>query len=38
MHSGVTLGPLVGRLAAGEILDGVHADALAPYRLERFGA
>ena len=23
---------------SGEILDGVHADALAPYRLERFGA
>lgn len=37
MHSGVTLGPLMGRLAATEILDGVRAEPLAPYRLERFG-
>lgn len=36
MHSGVTLGPLVGRLAATEILDGVRVDSLAAYRLERF--
>jgi glycine/D-amino acid oxidase-like deaminating enzyme len=36
MHSGVTLGPLVGRLAATEMLDGVRAEPLAPYRLERF--
>ena len=36
MHSGVTLGPLVGRLAAAEILDGVRVEPLAPYRLERF--
>ena len=36
MHSGITLGPLVGRLAATEILDGVQIDLLAPYRLERF--
>ncbi len=36
MHSGVTLGPLVGRLAAAEILDGVRVEALAPYRVERF--
>jgi glycine/D-amino acid oxidase-like deaminating enzyme len=36
MHSGITLGPLVGRLASMEILDGVHVDPLAPYRLERF--
>ncbi|MCB0010563.1 MAG: FAD-binding oxidoreductase [Anaerolineales bacterium] len=36
MHSGITLGPLVGRLAASEILDGVRVDLLAPYRLERF--
>ncbi|MFN8058570.1 MAG: FAD-binding oxidoreductase [Vicinamibacterales bacterium] len=36
MHSGMTLGPLVGRLAAAEILDGVAVDVLAPYRLERF--
>lgn len=36
MHSGITLGPLVGRLAATEILDAVRVDPLAPYRLERF--
>ena len=36
MHSGVTLSPLVGRLAAVEILDGVAADPLEPYRLSRF--
>jgi len=36
MHSGITLGPLVGRLAASEILDDVRVDPLAPYRLERF--
>jgi glycine/D-amino acid oxidase-like deaminating enzyme len=36
MHSGITLGPLVGRLAAMEILDGVQVEPLAPYRLERF--
>jgi glycine/D-amino acid oxidase-like deaminating enzyme len=38
MHSGMTLGPLVGRLAASEILDGVEIDLLAPYRLARFAA
>jgi len=37
MHSGMTLGPLVGRLAALEILDRVEVDLLAPYRLARFG-
>jgi glycine/D-amino acid oxidase-like deaminating enzyme len=36
MHSGVTLGALVGRLAEAEILDGVQVDILAPFRLERF--
>lgn len=36
MHSGVTLGPLVGQLAAAEILDGVRADPLGPYRPDRF--
>jgi glycine/D-amino acid oxidase-like deaminating enzyme len=36
MHSGVTLGPLIGRLAAMEILDGVRVEPLAPYRIERF--
>jgi glycine/D-amino acid oxidase-like deaminating enzyme len=38
MHSGVTLSPLVGRLAAAEILDGVDVNLLAPYRLERLKA
>ncbi len=38
MHSGMTLGPLVGRLAATEILDRVDVDLLAPYRLGRFAA
>jgi len=36
MHSGVTLGPLVGQLAATEILDGVSVDLLQPFRLARF--
>ena len=36
MHSGVTLAPLVGELAALEIADGVAVDLLAPYRPERF--
>ena len=38
MHSGVTLSPLIGRLAALEILDGVRVDLLQPYRLSRFAA
>jgi glycine/D-amino acid oxidase-like deaminating enzyme len=37
LHSGVTLGPLVGQLAAAEILDGVTVDLLQPFRLARFG-
>jgi glycine/D-amino acid oxidase-like deaminating enzyme len=37
MHSGITLAPLVGRLAAAEILDGLKVDLLEPYRLSRFG-
>ena len=36
MHSGVTLAPLVGELAAMEIADGARVDILAPYRPERF--
>jgi glycine/D-amino acid oxidase-like deaminating enzyme len=36
MHSGVTLAPVVGRLASLEILDGVNVDLLSPYRIERF--
>jgi glycine/D-amino acid oxidase-like deaminating enzyme len=35
-HSGVTLAPLIGRLAAIEILDGENANELAPYRPSRF--
>lgn len=35
-HSGVTLGPLIGRLAALEILDGVQVQTLEPYRPSRF--
>ena len=36
MHSGITLAPLVGRLAAIEILDRLPIDLLTPFRLERF--
>ena len=36
MHSGVTLAPLVGRLVATEILDGVRVEMLEPYRVSRF--
>ena len=36
LHSGVTLAPLVGELAASEIVDGARVDMLAPYRPERF--
>ncbi len=36
MHSGITLAPAVGQLAAIELLDGVEVDLLAPYRLARF--
>ena len=36
MHSGVTLAPLIGELAATEITTGTSVDALEPYRLERF--
>ncbi len=36
MHSGITLAPLVGRLVASEILDGVQVEMLEPYRLSRF--
>jgi glycine/D-amino acid oxidase-like deaminating enzyme len=35
-HSGVTLGPLWGRVAAAEILDGAVDPRLAPYRPARF--
>jgi glycine/D-amino acid oxidase-like deaminating enzyme len=35
-HSGVTLGPLWGRIAAAEVLDGTIDPRLAPYRPARF--
>jgi len=35
-HSGVTLAPLIGRMAAAEILDGISVEAMAPYRPSRF--
>lgn len=35
-HSGVTLGPLLGKLAAAEILEGTKSELLAPYRIGRF--
>ena len=38
MHSGITLAPIVGRMAAEELLDDVTFDALAPYRPGRFAA
>jgi glycine/D-amino acid oxidase-like deaminating enzyme len=37
-HSGITLGPLLGRLAAEEIIDGCPADLLAAFRPGRFAA
>lgn len=36
MHSGITLAPIVGRLAALEILDGARVELLEPYRVTRF--
>jgi len=36
MHSGVTLAPLVGELAAMEIVDGTRVQSLEAYRPERF--
>lgn len=35
-HSGVTLAPIIGELAATEIVDGVKVDLLEPYRVQRF--
>jgi len=37
-HSGVTLGPLLGKLIADEIVGGVPSVALAPFRPDRFAA
>jgi glycine/D-amino acid oxidase-like deaminating enzyme len=38
MHSGVTLSPAVANLAAMELLDGITADPLVPFRPERFAS
>ncbi|WP_405946011.1 FAD-binding oxidoreductase [Streptomyces prunicolor] len=35
-HSGITLGPVLGRLLAAEILGGGRAESLADFRPERF--
>jgi len=35
-HSGVTLGPLLGRLIAAEIAGGTPHATLAPFRPQRF--
>ena len=34
-HSGVTLGPVLGALAAAEMVGGCLEDVLAPYRPDR---
>jgi len=36
MHSGITLAPIIGRLASEEILSNTPSDLLKPYRLSRF--
>ncbi len=36
MHSGITLAPIVGKLASQEIMSDRQSDLLAPYRLSRF--
>jgi glycine/D-amino acid oxidase-like deaminating enzyme len=36
MHSGITLSPFIGQVAAMEILDGADADLLKPFRPARF--
>lgn len=36
MHSGITLAPIVGRMAADEMLDQTTLETLEPYRLRRF--
>jgi glycine/D-amino acid oxidase-like deaminating enzyme len=38
MHSGITLGPLMGQFVSREILDGVPVASLAPYRPDRYVA
>ena len=34
-HSGVSLAPILGRMAAQELLEGIELEALAPYRPDR---
>jgi glycine/D-amino acid oxidase-like deaminating enzyme len=36
MHSGITLSPFIGQVAAAEILDGINVDSLRDYRPSRF--
>lgn len=36
MHSGVTLAPIVGKIVSEELLAGIAADLLAPFRPTRF--
>jgi glycine/D-amino acid oxidase-like deaminating enzyme len=36
MHSGITLSPLIGQVAAMEILDGANVDLLRTFRPARF--
>jgi glycine/D-amino acid oxidase-like deaminating enzyme len=36
MHSGITLSPFIGQVAAAEILDGISVDLLRDYRPSRF--
>jgi glycine/D-amino acid oxidase-like deaminating enzyme len=36
MHSGITLGPVVAALAAGEISENICCKLLGPYRPARF--
>jgi len=36
-HSGVTLAAILGRIVAAEVVDGMRAPILDPYRPERFG-
>jgi hypothetical protein len=36
MHSGITLSPLIGHVAAAEILDGISVDLLRDYRPSHF--
>lgn len=35
-HSGVTLAPIIGEMAAIELVNGVSVELLAPFRIERF--